>query len=228
MKIHITLLGKESLPTYYPIMEFLPDKVFVVGTNQNINIAKRLKGVLELHDIKCKIISSVDAFDINSIIGVCEEIHTKTEATDEIMYNVTGGTKIMALGAFIVAQRYDSRIIYTNSDDCIDLRTYQSEKLHCKVDSKTIFALQGQILKNCEVYQHDDATVSVSNTIMEFVKQHRIIFRRLGDMYRANQLPSHYDDGVIHCDSSPTSIRIQKGGTVLLDINHLKAKKTHV
>ncbi|MCM1079535.1 MAG: DUF1887 family CARF protein [Bacteroidales bacterium] len=206
-------------------MEFLPQHVYIVGTMQNKSIAKRLKHVLESHDIKCTIICSVNAFEISSIIAVCEDIHNKMEATDEIMYNVTGGTKIMAVGAFIVAQRHDARIIYTNSDEFIDLRTYQSEKLHCKVDSKTIFALQGQTLKNYEIYQQNDATLSVSHTIMEFVEQHKKIFEKLGRLYRSNELRNGYYDGTIHYSASPTSIRIEKDDAVLLDINHPEVRK---
>ena len=94
-EVHITLLGKENLPLYYPIIEFNSEEVYVLGSRQNLAVAHNLKKVLEEKGLLCKVYCDINAFDIKSIISKCEEIHSKIGNDCNVTYNITGGTKIM-------------------------------------------------------------------------------------------------------------------------------------
>lgn len=219
-EIHITLLGKECLPLYYPIIEFKSDEVFVIGTMQNEAIARRLKDVLEGKSIPCKIFCDVNAFDIKSIITKCEEIQQTIGENNNVTYNITGGTKLMALGAFIVAKKYNAKIIYTDSVTCINLNTYTSTPLNSNVDTKTIFKLQGQSLKDYKVYAYDGLTHNVANKIRFFIQNNKKIFKGLHRLYTVDELPSHFDNGKYKYQSTSGHICIKDDYGVMLEIEH--------
>lgn len=181
-KIHITLLGKETLPIYYLVSKNDYDMVYILATDQNKPLAKRLKTVLIAENIVCKIVV-VDAFDVRSTITACEDIHSLLEDTDQVVYNITGGTKLMAIGAYNVAIAHGSKVIYTNSDSLVDLTTFEKAPLDISIDSKTIFALQGQDLKEYTLYTHSAEKLKCSEDIMSFNKNNGKLFSQLRKLY---------------------------------------------
>ena len=219
-EVHITLLGKENLPLYYPIIEFNSEEVYVLGSRQNLAVAHNLKKVLEEKGLLCKVYCDIDAFDIKSIISKCEEIHGKIGNDCNVTYNITGGTKIMAIGAYIVAKQHKARIIYTDSVSCIDLDTYSSVPLNGKVDNKTIFKLQGQSLKSYNAYTYDKQTHVTASKIKKFIESNRNLFKYLHNLYKAFALPSYYEYGQYVYDSTSTHICIRTTDKILLEIEH--------
>ncbi len=224
-EVHITLLGKENLPLYYPIIEFNSEEVYVLGSRQNLAVAHNLKKVLEEKGLLCKVYCDIDAFDIKSIISKCEEIHGKIGNDCNVTYNITGGTKIMAIGAYIVAKRHKAKIIYTDSVSCIDLDTYSSVPLNGKVDNKTIFKLQGQSLKSYNAYTYDKQTHVTASKIKKFIESNRNLFKHLHNLYKAFALPSSYEYGQYVYDSTSTHICIRTTDKILLEIEHPEVKK---
>lgn len=222
-KFHITLLGKECLPAYYPIIEFHPDFIYIIGTEQNAYIARRLQKVLSSKGFRSKALD-VDAFDIRSIIAQFEAIHAQIDPGSEVTYNITGGTKLMAIGAYIVARQHNAQVVYTNSDSYIDLNTFESHTLNCTVDNETIFALQGQILKSYEVYREDKDTLSVAYQIMNFIRHDKKIYARLHNLHIKQQLQKFYHTDTLLYRADENSISIENEGKVLLQITHPNAR----
>lgn len=227
-EVHITLLGKENLPLYYPIIEFNSEEVYVLGSRQNLAVAHNLKKVLEEKGLLCKVYCDIDAFDIKSIISKCEEIHSKIGNDCNVTYNITGGTKIMAIGAYIVAKQHKARIIYTDSVSCIDLDTYSSVPLNGKVDNKTIFRLQGQYLKSYDTTAPDNETLDVANKINKFIQGNRKLFNLLRRQYVNKTLPMISVTEKYEYEYKPASMSVcikDNIGTTLLDFCHHDALK---
>lgn len=185
--IHIALLGKEVLPVFYPIRKYNPDKVYLISTKQNADIAERLSKVVESTAVKCTIIT-VDAFDVLSTMNRCEQIEEEnTGEGNKFMYNITGGTKPMAIGALLAAQKNNSKVVYTNAESLIDFDDFHSEPLDCRIDSQTIFALQGQQLKAYEVYVPDAGRTECAKEILDFMKKNEDAFHKLINVYNRDR-----------------------------------------
>jgi len=226
-KVHITLLGKETLPIYYLVKLERFDEVFILATNQNRPLAKRLKDVLTAENVVSQTVV-VDAFDINSTIHACEEIHKEFDAEGEATYNITGGTKIMAIGAYIVAQRHGAKVVYTNSDSLIDLTTFESKPLNIEVGSKTIFALQGQTLKEgYTVYGEDEEKHECAVKIKSFLTiwKWRKFNDKIRDMYVRGNLHGQYEEGDLLYEYFDDSVTISAGGKTILDISCPKVRQ---
>lgn len=183
MNVHITLLGKEVLPIYYPIKMFNPDMVYIIGTEQNKELAERLRNLFikrqkeELEKVKPQvkdcIIIYVDAFDVQATREVCENIHGKYRQQKDVgfMYNLTGGTKIMALAAFGVGQKENAEIIYTDSKKLKYLYPDVFDKpLNCALISDEIFALHGQIFSERELFDPNvmKSTIEAALRVKDF------------------------------------------------------------
>ena len=226
--VHITLLGKEALPAYYPIAADRPDIVHLLGTNENTEVASRLQKVIRSSGIECHI-HIVDAFDISSTIKVCEGINSSCPVQDELTYNVTGGTKLMAIGAFIVAQRHKAKVIYTDSGKNIDLNTFETEPLSCSLDNGTIFTLQGQQVKSKAIYTADKHAIECATAIMDYVVNNSNVHERLIKYYIRNngKVPALIQTGNTECltDDHGQHIEIARDYTTILDIMHPNATK---
>lgn len=164
--IQIALLGKETLPVYYPVKTEGADEVYIIRSNQNEEEAKRLKTVLEEEHIPCHIDNVVGAFDLKSINEVCENIHTKLPEDCSVTYNVTGGTKPMFIGALWVARKHSARVLYTDSESLFDLTNGEKTSLNVKMDLNTFFTLQGQKLKSSKPHTYDESVLKCCNKIM--------------------------------------------------------------
>lgn len=195
MNIHVTLLGKEALPVYYPIKQAKPDKVYVIGTDDNKEIAERLKrlltqkqeGILDeyLPKVGSLVFMQTKPYDYKSTIDVCNTIHNQNPEVQpkDITYNVTGGTKVMTLAAFQVATEHNSNIIYTDSKSIKHLSpdNIPDIPLECKITIFEIIALQGQIIKDAVQFnlQKDAVEISAAKKVFEFWMKNRYIYQGL-------------------------------------------------
>lgn len=226
-KIHITLVGKETLPAYYLAKVLEADIVYVLATKQSKTEAGRLKRVLTDEGVKCVLNCDIDAFDINSVIQACEDIHHLCDIDSEVSYNLTGGTKPMAIGAYKVAESRGARIYYTNSDSLMDWNAFSSQPLELKVSNETIFALQGQTLKHMTVYEEDAGKLACARAIRQFLKDsgNRKVFSKLWKLYDECQLRSTYSAETFEYRFDNGCLCISVNGEVRLDICGDSARK---
>lgn len=229
MKIHITLLGQETLPLFYPIQTFPIDRVFIICTSQNQSIAQLVKDILS-ESVYCEVSNYVDAFDIKSVIDECERIHT-IYPNDDFLYNLTGGTKIMAIGAYLVALRHRADAIYTDSKKCVNLNDFTSSDLKSHVDTETIIKLQGQKLNSYLLYKRDKSLSDCSKKIMNFINSNYPVYKKLSDLYKTNatiKIPEYDNNGnnnAIKYTEHGDRIIIEKKGTIIFDEEHPELKK---
>lgn len=226
-KIHISLVSKEALPVFYVIKMLKPDEVFLLTSVKYKDVAKRIKSILSEQEIICKIIDDIDAFDVTSVKSVCDTIHSKAGSDCEFSYNITAGTKPMAIGAYIAALNHKAKVYYTDSNRFLDLTTFKSEPFEMKVDLQTIFKFQGQELKECEVYKGEPQHVSTSNSILQFIRNNNKLYgklRKLYDIQKQQHSLSH------NCETENAGYRFKDGtltitatGREVLVLNDAKA-----
>lgn len=224
-KVHITLLGKEPLPVFYPIVESYQKIVYLIGTAENEDIALSIERVLSYLGIKYEF-KRVAAYDILDTCRVCDEIHDKYAEDDEFLYNITGGTKPMAIGALITAKKHDSKIIYTNGSKCIDINTYESVDLQCKLNSEVLFIMQGQQIKEMEKYVENPMKISAAKNVMDFIVNNKEIYKELSEYKKQcdGRVPDNFNHNKIHYTSNNGHIVINCDETTVLDIDFEDSK----
>lgn len=219
-KIHITLLGKESLPVFYPIIEFHQKVVYLIGTRENKNIALSIERVLSYLGIEYHF-CEVAAFDILETCRICDEIHDDYMADDEFLYNITGGTKPMAIGALITAKKHGSKIIYTNGSKCMDINTYESVDLQCKLDSKVLFVIQGQQVKDVENYAENPMKTLAAKKIMDLIVNDNKVYRDLSEYKEmcAGNVPNNFNHKKIRYANENGHVVVEYEGATVLDVD---------
>lgn len=225
-KVHVSLLGKEVLPVFYPIQEFKLKDIYVIGTKENRKIYENLKTVCDYIGSKIQFME-VGAYDMKAVVDVCEEIHGKYPDDTDFIYNVTGGTKPMALAAFIVAKKHGAEVIYTDSKNCLNMDTFESKPIGETLDSRIIFLLQGQKLKNYHRWPDDGASdVDNSWKILAFISKNRDVYKALCERYIAtNGLLNHFDGKGFKYSFYDNEMMIEKGGRKVLTVYSKDAKK---
>jgi hypothetical protein len=108
----VTVLDEQPIPTLLPVRHLKPAEVLLVGSRRSHetsrHLATVLKGETQLHLLETR-----DPFNP---IGVYRQLSEKMaklgwQAT-ETAFNLTGGTKMMAFGAYHLAHEQKSDLIY--------------------------------------------------------------------------------------------------------------------
>ena len=226
-KVHVTLLGKEPLPVFYLIQKFSLKDIYVLGTNENKGVYGGLERVCRY--IGCKIeFVEVRAFDIKDVIAKCEEIHRKYSGDVKFVYNLTGGTKPMAIGAYIIAKRYESDIYYTDSKSCLNLNTFEVSPMEEKVANEIIFILQGQKLKKYSVWDKDNEkeNIAASQDILRFIRKEKNLYTKLVKKIKdSNGYLNNCRIGSAEYDFYDGDLTITKNDKEVLRINTPMSKK---
>ncbi len=112
--VMVLLVGEQPAPNLLPARHYRVSAVLLVYSNLTEHIAENLDKVLQTPtSIKCK----VPAYDVSAIIDQLKRIIRDHGWTGrDLVFNLTGGTKLMMLGAFIVAHELGSRWLYMQSE----------------------------------------------------------------------------------------------------------------
>lgn len=249
MKIHVTLLGGQTLPLYYPIKQYKPDKVYIIGTEDNLEKAERLKKLLTegYESIIGKMNPICEEGSVTVLISspyeqattriLCEAIHENNPDVnaEEITYNVTGGTKVMTIAAVEVAKKHNASIIYTDSkfirqisDDNID-----PQPLNCDIRTPEIISLQGQKIKNADRFdkEKDKTEILAAQKVFDFWKQSNQIFHALRDSLFGNRgndniaIPNNYKFKVKTTEYNLVCTKTGKKGPYRLSLKDSSGKE---
>lgn len=112
MKTMIALIGEQPIPNLLPIRYLKPEDTILVYTRRSQPVAKRLKGLIskDTNTILCQ----VDAYDFEDAL---EKLGNKIGSKSDLLFNLTGGTKMMALAAFAYASKNEHPFVYLKSQD---------------------------------------------------------------------------------------------------------------
>lgn len=152
MKHQITLVGGQSLPILLGIREFNPDKVHFLFSKES----KKRIALIKNMDLEFK--SSeylVDAFDFQNIKTICTKILDKLEKDDQVIFNLTGGTKVMVLAVqALILERKLTGFYINQNNTLLRIPEYSKVPLSTKLSTSDFFNLSGH---------HDFSSLKISD-----------------------------------------------------------------
>lgn len=113
MTVMILLMGEQPAANLLPARRYQPETILLVHTTRTQDQAVRFARVMTGASIVPLV---VDAFRIVEIAeAIREAIVQNGWHSNELLFNLTGGTKTMSLAAYDVAQSLDAPILYFQS-----------------------------------------------------------------------------------------------------------------
>lgn len=109
------LVSRQAMANVLPVLMFQPKSVVLFTTPEEKQCADNLEKLFKSKSIKVKRIDDLNAYDyINFKTAVKSELE-KTEG--DVILNVTGGTKLMALAAYESFTEKNKKIIYCDTEN---------------------------------------------------------------------------------------------------------------
>jgi hypothetical protein len=165
--IHVCLVSDQPIPNLTSVLQFRPDTVLLLFTDDFKAKKDRLKAVLKNHRIHVEE-RTILPYDLQNVIQVCEGVLADFPDT-ELSLNITGGTKISTLGAFQVFYSADKPIWYVNSRDHEIVQVSPKSvnlPITAKIGIKEYLAAYGF---NLTGYQKDDEPLMKRRNISKYL-----------------------------------------------------------
>ncbi len=147
MKIHISLVGKETVPVYMGIVEVEPDEVILIHSANTKTECDRIKSVLSPNiKVQCKEFDPADLKKIfYSLNKLRRNLLDKIQQEDKISLNLVGGTKFWSLAFYSVFNSMNNVSInlVDQQNNFWDFVAQNSKQLIPPSDIKIIFELNG-------------------------------------------------------------------------------------
>lgn len=117
MKIHICLISEQAAANLLPALDarLKPQKIVLVVSGKMQRRAEHLKGVFKESAIQLADCILSDEHDFHQTENELLELAAGLEG-DEVVLNITGGTKLMSIAAQSVAAAYGWRMFYVDAD----------------------------------------------------------------------------------------------------------------
>jgi hypothetical protein len=111
----LTLIGEQPIPNLLPIRHDRAAEVLLVHTGLTLPVSERLRRIVQKETVVH--LCPVDAYDLAAIQQSLEQkIKELGWRINQVVFNLTGGTKMMVLAAFALAARNNSPFIYLQSE----------------------------------------------------------------------------------------------------------------
>lgn len=109
----VSLVGEQPIPNLLPIRYLKPDENLLVYTQRTEAVARRLQRILAgTSDLKAHL-NVLDPYNYSQLHSA---LRKRLEEHDNIIFNLTGGTKIMMLAAYDLAARLNHPFVYIQSE----------------------------------------------------------------------------------------------------------------
>lgn len=120
MKIHVALVSDQILANLIPALMERPDKVILVCTAgmAEKGLDRRLSALLKREEIATEFMRNAPDVGVKQIQDYALELLGQVEQQHpgaEVVFNATGGTKLMSLGFVEVFRGVANRILYTDT-----------------------------------------------------------------------------------------------------------------
>jgi len=104
----ISLIGEQPIPNLLPIRALQPDENLLVYTDKTEPVARRLRAIISGGpDLGCDL--QVPAYHFDRTLAA---LRAAMPGTGEVVFNLTGGTKMMALAAYALAVQTGRPFVY--------------------------------------------------------------------------------------------------------------------
>lgn len=125
-RIMISLVGEQPVPNVLPVRYYRPDQIVLVYTKQTKKVADRLVDLMP----KAHLVGPVDPYSLESVEDALREWFAEHDPdSGDVLFNITGGTKLMALSAYRMAERQGRTLIYLETYGKVG-RLYRYEFRH--------------------------------------------------------------------------------------------------
>lgn len=155
-KVHIALVGGQSMPVYLGINEFNPDSIILIHSEETHNSAKRFASEYpDKTELRC-----IAPVDMPAIIPAIDQLLQELEG-DEVVVNLTGGTKPWTIAFTLQAKnKQNVHLIYVDQN-CIfyNFSTGQKWLSNTRFNMQQLMDINGQIAKSHNIlndYDEDD------------------------------------------------------------------------
>jgi hypothetical protein len=114
-KTMLCLVGEQPVPNILPIRHCRPQVVALVHTHTTKRVSDNLALLLRTD---CRVVPfEITAYDILKVRNSLERlIESHQWKADDLIFNLTGGTKPMAWAAFQLAQELNAEFVYLQSE----------------------------------------------------------------------------------------------------------------
>lgn len=110
----VLLVGEQPAPNLLPTRRLKPDVAVLVYTDRTRRVAENLKKLLEL-DCNC-LLCLVHPYNIPEILDEMRRFLFDNLSNHAFSFNLTGGTKPMALAAFRLARMHGAPFVYFQTE----------------------------------------------------------------------------------------------------------------
>ena len=228
MKHQITLVGGQLLPVFIGIKEFSPDSVHFIVSYESKEKVDSLKAILERRAFTVNI---CDPYDFRSIKGACAAVLATIRPADDLLINLTSGTKIMMMAAQSLIHEKGLKGFYINQDNSfLLLPEYLTQQLTCEITTQEVLAISGHWLKTSKALQDFSADdFKTAEAINAFADGHDDIMQQISTETRKQYLKVP-KSGQMDIDSrtrltwTPAEICVISEGKELLHIHSALAR----
>lgn len=116
----VSLVGEQPVPNLLALLHARPRVAVLVCTKRTRALAERVRSILEgrkqEHCISVEEPVEVDPYNMADIETRLRMFIEKATRTPEVVFNLTGGTKPMALTAYRLAERFSCPFLYVQSE----------------------------------------------------------------------------------------------------------------
>lgn len=180
--IHVCLVSKEPIPNLIPIqlMEVKPRKVVLFVSRDMYVQSERLKAVIKSWGIATEEYP-IEPYDFELAHTAYNKVLDKFHP-DEVILNVTGGTKIMAISAFNVFRDKEVPIVYVDTQNkkiYKFMHTAPMEKVNFKGVIKVapyLYAYGQKIVEKHAEVQHSEKRKTVIDELLKNIDRYQNAF----------------------------------------------------
>jgi len=117
----ISLVGEQPMPVLLPILREQPPVAVLAHTERTRRVAENVKRVVEIRgDLAARMsvqLCGVDPYDVGRVRqAILEHMREQGWNEDQVLYNLTGGTKTMILAAYELARNASAPYCYLESE----------------------------------------------------------------------------------------------------------------
>jgi len=118
MKTMIALVGEQPLPNVIPVKYYSPSRLVLAHTKNERStlIAKRIERFFG-NQLKVDLLDLEDGYNIDRIYSRLYQFIHQNELKNELLFNLTGGTKLMSFAALELAQELKCQAFYYQSEN---------------------------------------------------------------------------------------------------------------
>lgn len=225
MKTIVSLIGQQPIPNLLPIRQIQPDAALLVYSDFTEKAANRLANLIQDELEVWRL--SVDAYAVADIRqAILEQLDEKQAQPEEIIFNITGGTKPMSLAAYLVATRLGSDFVYLQSEG-------KQSRLYWYIINDEESVLKKNMVLPGLITADDYLRVYVgSYELTEFANDqygglferaiHQVLERAVDEILVGAKLLGALDvDFVVRCDNQVGIIEAKTGGGLKKGLDQL-------